>query len=642
MWQPWSAHRKPVSLRRSVRSTRANLNLPQPVGSGIKPSPLGYTLAALDPGNTEITGSIRERILRESALLYAPPEGAGPWVDRSRKGDQLTSTPRGNDNVAAKGDRLVAPPVQQAEAGAAPTVEAPMQQVAVAPSVDAIAEVPAPLDLEAEHVVAAEKQLADAAEEAAQMQLVELPASRDAEPKQPQAEKSTPTRRAQSTKRSQRFALAEREEQRRAERIARDARQKAEKLARSQDAPKASAKLARTPDAKPRSETAEYARPVSPAQSESDQASQSEAHAQPVEATPAKGFVLASAGDYRIGVETRQFERLTAPAAATASPNEAGNSVEAEVAKGKAAALNATIASTAAEGTPSQRTSKLFFGADPMGKKVDGIEPWTPGTEPKLGGRATGNVATGTDATKDVGVKLAALPPVESVTDIPAMLQPSPSERAVMPSSNPDQSVGKDPNQQGGQSIAPKGEVTGADQRPMTPAERLGLSDEKSRAKTVKCLTEVIYFEARGEVVRGQMAVAQVVLNRAFSGKYPNTVCGVVYQNAHRHLACQFTFACDGIADKVKEPDMWERAVVIANEMLDGKIWLPEVGKATHYHAHWVHPGWVREMNKLHRVGVHTFYRPRNWGDGTNAPQWGDVGETQEVAKKLVEVAKKP
>ena len=303
----------------------ANLNLPQPVGSGIKPSPLGYTLAALDPGNTEITGSIRERILRESALLYAPPEGAGPWVDRSRKGDQLTSTPRGNDNVAAKGDRLVAPPVQQAEAGAAPTVEAPMQQVAVAPSVDAIAEVPAPLDLEAEHVVAAEKQLADAAEEAAQMQLVELPASRDAEPKQPQAEKSTPTRRAQSTKRSQRFALAEREEQRRAERIARDARQKAEKLARSQDAPKASAKLARTADAKPRSETAEYARPVSPAQSESDQASQSEAHAQPVEATPAKGFVLASAGDYRIGVETRQFERLTAPAAATASPNEAGN-----------------------------------------------------------------------------------------------------------------------------------------------------------------------------------------------------------------------------------------------------------------------------------------------------------------------------
>ena len=121
------------------------------------------------------------------------------------------------------------------------------------------------------------------------------------------------------------------------------------------------------------------------------------------------------------------------------------------------------------------------------------------------------------------------------------------------------------------------------------------------------------------------MAVAQVVLNRAFSGKYPNTVCGVVYQNSHRHLACQFTFACDGIRDVVREPDMWERAKTIASEMLDGKLWLPEVGKATHYHAYWVRPGWVREMTKMHKLGVHTFYRPRTWGDGAEAPEWGDA-----------------
>jgi hypothetical protein len=107
-----------------------------------------------------------------------------------------------------------------------------------------------------------------------------------------------------------------------------------------------------------------------------------------------------------------------------------------------------------------------------------------------------------------------------------------------------------------------------------------------------------------------------VILNRVFSGKYPNTVCGVVYQNAHRRLHCQFTFACDGIPDIVREPDMWERAKTIAAEMLDGKLWLPEVGKATHYHAYWVHPGWVREMTKMHKLGVHTFYRPRAWGDG--------------------------
>ncbi len=70
---------------------------------------------------------------------------------------------------------------------------------------------------------------------------------------------------------------------------------------------------------------------------------------------------------------------------------------------------------------------------------------------------------------------------------------------------------------------------------PETPAERLGLLDEKSRAKSEKCLAEAVYFEARGEAVRGQIAVAQVVMNRTFSGFYPTTVCGVVYQNKHRH-----------------------------------------------------------------------------------------------------------
>jgi spore germination cell wall hydrolase CwlJ-like protein len=193
----------------------------------------------------------------------------------------------------------------------------------------------------------------------------------------------------------------------------------------------------------------------------------------------------------------------------------------------------------------------------------------------------------------------------------------------------------------GGQTVAPKGEVTGAGQRPMTPAELLGL-DETSRAKEEKCLAEAIYFEARGEPVRGQMAVAQVVLNRAFSGKYPSTVCGVVYQNAHRRLACQFSFACDRVPDVIREPQLWERAKTIAAEMLDGKLWLPEVGKATHYHAKWVHPSWVRQMTKLQKLGVHTFYRPRAWGDGGDAPEWGDAAATEEAAKKLAEAAGKP
>jgi spore germination cell wall hydrolase CwlJ-like protein len=623
----------------------ANLNLPQPMGSGIRPS-LGYTLAALDPNNAELTGSIRERILRESATLYAP-EGVGPWVDRSRKSDQLTAQPKQNDNIAAKGDRLTLPPLQQqaeVEPAAGPDMQSP--QVAVLPSVEGSAEVPAPFDIESEQVVVAEKQLVDAVEEAAQtQQLAALPDSReadqsadrvaDAQESTPQVEKASPTRRAQSSKRTQRSARAQRDEQRRAERIARDARQKAEKLARSKDGAKSArvqqaaksstVKVSATAVVDSKTEAMESSQGVADGLREARPVVQADAQAQPADGATAKGFVVASAGDYRVGVDGRPLERVVAPASAAVSVKSEPSNLDAEITAGKTHPLTASIASADVEGTPSERDSKLFFGVDPMGKKVGSIEPWRPGSEP----RAVGGTAAGIDATKDTAVKLAALPPAKS-TD------------SFVSAGIPDQSFSKDPNGPGGQSIAPKGEVTGADQRPMTPAERLGLGDEKARAKTVKCLTEVIYFESRGEQVRGQMAVAQVVLNRAFSGKYPNTVCGVVYQNAHRHLACQFTFACDGIADKVKEPDMWERANVIANEMLDGKIWLPEVGKATHYHAHWVHPGWVREMTKLHRVGVHTFYRPRNWGDGNDAPQWGDDGETTEVAKKLVEVAKKP
>jgi len=148
-----------------------------------------------------------------------------------------------------------------------------------------------------------------------------------------------------------------------------------------------------------------------------------------------------------------------------------------------------------------------------------------------------------------------------------------------------------------------------------SPATRLALAGP-ARARAEKCLAEAIYFESRGEPKRGQIAVAQVVMNRVFSGYYPNDVCKTVYQNAHRHLACQFTFACDDVKDVIREPDMWVQAKQIASDMLDGKLWLSSVGRATHYHAYWVRPSWVREMRKLDRIGVHTFYRPRRWGEG--------------------------
>jgi hypothetical protein len=157
---------------------------------------------------------------------------------------------------------------------------------------------------------------------------------------------------------------------------------------------------------------------------------------------------------------------------------------------------------------------------------------------------------------------------------------------------------------------------------PPSPAERLHLLG-KDRVKAERCLANAIYFEARSEPVRGQMAVAQVVLNRAFSGFYPNDICGVVYQNAGRHLACQFTFACDGKSKAINERGSWARANRIAKQTLDGQIYVPEVAKSTHYHAIYVHPNWVGEMKKMVRYGIHNFYRPYAWGNGADEPVWG-------------------
>jgi hypothetical protein len=264
---------------------------------------------------------------------------------------------------------------------------------------------------------------------------------------------------------------------------------------------------------------------------------------------------------------------------------------------------------TAAPGTAtpprdafSVKTSNLFFGSS-LGTP-ETMERWQPGEEPTI---------IVPDTSPDPDMKAMASLPVDA---------DGPVRAGDM-----------------GESIAPKGEVNADNQRAKTPAERLGLFDEKSRAKSEKCLAEAIYFEARGEAVRGQIAVAQVVLNRAFSGKYPTTVCGVVYQNKYRHFACQFTFACDNVRDVIREPDMWDRAQKIAGAMLDGRLWLPEVNKSTHYHAYWVRPSWVSEMKKMYKFGVHTFYRPRAWGDGSDAPSWGNPAETAEISAELAEAA---
>ena len=130
-----------------------------------------------------------------------------------------------------------------------------------------------------------------------------------------------------------------------------------------------------------------------------------------------------------------------------------------------------------------------------------------------------------------------------------------------------------------------------------------------------RCLAEAIYFEARGEPVRGQMAVAQVVINRLKNPAYPDTVCGVVYQNRHMRNACQFSFACDGIRDVITNRDAWALAQDIANNALRGRSeYLAEVGSATHYHANYVNPNWADDMQRMTQIGHHIFYRTYGGG----------------------------
>ena len=131
--------------------------------------------------------------------------------------------------------------------------------------------------------------------------------------------------------------------------------------------------------------------------------------------------------------------------------------------------------------------------------------------------------------------------------------------------------------------------------------------DAKDREQ--RCLAEAVYFEARSEPEEGQAAVAQVVLNRVKSGLYPNNVCGVVYQNRHRYMGCQFSFACEGKSLRIADGPSWQSATRIASAVIEGRTYLSEVGGATHYHADYVKPGWSRRLKKMDVIGRHIFYQ---------------------------------
>ncbi len=123
-----------------------------------------------------------------------------------------------------------------------------------------------------------------------------------------------------------------------------------------------------------------------------------------------------------------------------------------------------------------------------------------------------------------------------------------------------------------------------------------------------QCLSEALYFEARGESPAGQIAVAEVILNRVDSRKYPDTVCGVISQGEKRRNACQFSFRCDGQPEKISEVAAYDRVAKIARMMIDGRD-RALTGGATHYHTTSVRPGWSRRLTRTAKIGTHIFYR---------------------------------
>jgi hypothetical protein len=135
------------------------------------------------------------------------------------------------------------------------------------------------------------------------------------------------------------------------------------------------------------------------------------------------------------------------------------------------------------------------------------------------------------------------------------------------------------------------------------------------KERSLRCLAEAIYYEARSESEDGQKAVAQVVLNRVRSPAYPGSVCGVVYQGPMRAGGgCQFTFTCDGSLASQPSGASWLRAKRLAAAALAGEVYAP-VGLATHYHTQQVVPTWAFKLVKSAVIGSHSFYRMQGlWG----------------------------
>jgi len=140
----------------------------------------------------------------------------------------------------------------------------------------------------------------------------------------------------------------------------------------------------------------------------------------------------------------------------------------------------------------------------------------------------------------------------------------------------------------------------------------------KGADRQLDCLSRAVYYEARSEDTVGQMAVAEVVMNRVRDPRFPKTICEVVYQGQYRNTGCQFTFTCDGSVRHKPAGLAWDRARDIALHVMLG-LNTPVTNKATHYHTDYVNPYWAPGLVETATIGTHIFYRfpktSKEWQD---------------------------
>jgi ribosomal protein L35AE/L33A len=175
---------------------------------------------------------------------------------------------------------------------------------------------------------------------------------------------------------------------------------------------------------------------------------------------------------------------------------------------------------------------------------------------------------------------------------------------------------------------------------PTPPAEAAAPVRPTVNAREHACLSQAIYYEARGETQRGQVAVAEVIMNRVRSQHYPDTVCAVVYQGSERSTGCQFTFTCDGSLGQRPRGRGWDRAQRVATAVLLGYT-RPITQHATHYHTNAINPVWSSGLVETTKVGTHVFYRFPKGGERAVyqealARRRGSAGAVRSALEQLI------